>query len=477
MNSEDENQQRPKIKQPITLTDKNDWIPINDNESNIIKSIIQKQSTPTRRHFLKSVLAAGVAPLIVPAHVFGAGGQTTPSGKISVGVIGAGRRAMSVMPGFLAQKDVRVTALCDVNQRNLTSAQKLIAETYGTGPVKEYPDFRDLNANPSIDAVLMALPFHWHSIPALDVIANGKHIYHEKPMALSFEEGRRVREAVRKKGVVFQFGTQQRSDAKFRWACELALNGRLGKLKEVQVSAPAGKKTLLYPEQPLPDYVDWNRWVGPAPLTPFHEDKLSSSNHEYISNFSLGMIACWGIHHVDIAQWGNGTEATGPVSVLGSGEFPRESGCDTILNWKVNFEFAHAAPVTFVSDGTPGFDTGIRFIGDSAWVHVRRGEIKASAETLLEDPKNACGTMPVKLPVSDQHVRNFVDGIQNRTRTVCHVETAFRSDTLCQLALISVKAGRKLRWNPKAERFTDDDAANAMLQPRTFRGEWKLPAA
>ena len=146
------------------------------------------------------------------------------------------------MRAFLNHDDVRVTAICDVNKRNIDSARGVIAEPYGSPDVKVFADFRELNADPSIDAVLMALPVHWHSIPALDAILHGKHIYHEKPMAMSFEEARRVREAVRKKGVVFQFGTQQRSDLKFRWACELALNGRLGKLKEIHVSVPGGRQ-------------------------------------------------------------------------------------------------------------------------------------------------------------------------------------------------------------------------------------------
>jgi predicted dehydrogenase len=332
-----------------------------------------------------------------------------------------------------------------------------------------------LNADASIDAVLMALPVHWHSIPALDAILHGKHIYHEKPMAMSFEEARRVREAVRKKRVVFQFGTQQRSDLKFRWACELALNTRLGKLKEIQVSVPAGRHGPLFPERPVPDYVDWDRWVGPAPLSPFHEEKLKRDNHENITNFSLGMISCWGIHHLDIAQWGNGTDDTGPCSVEGSGEFPKQGSLDAILRWRVHLEYANAAPMTFVSDGTPGFRHGIRFIGDSAWVHVDRGTINAADDRFLRDPQNKVDTMPIKLPISVQHTRNFVDAIRKGTRAICDIEAAVRSDTLCQLALIAVKQGRKLQWDPKAERFDNDDAANGMLQPRTFRGEWRLP--
>jgi predicted dehydrogenase len=440
----------------------------------IMNTRLNHRLSTSRRHFLGSILATGVAPLFVPGHLLGLNGQTAPSGKISVGVIGVGAQGRSDMNAFLMQKDVQVTALCDVNKRNLAAARQDIATKYGSDDIKIYEDFRELNADRSVDAVLMVLPFHWHSIAALDAISHGKHIYHEKPMAMSLVEGRRVRDAVHKKGVVFQFGTQQRSETKFRLACELALNGRLGKLKEIHVSVPGGKKSPIFPEQPVPEFVDWNRWVGPAPMTAFHTAKLQRDNHENITNFSLGMIACWGIHHLDIANWGNGTDTTGPRSVEGSGEFPRESGCDAILNWKVRFEFANAAPVTFVNDGTPGFEHGVRFIGESAWVHVRRGNVTGSTEALLRDPKNAVGTMPIKLPMSTDHVGNFIAAIRNRTPTVCDVDTAMRSDTLCQLALIAVKAGRKLQWDAKAGRFSDE-GANAMLEPRPFRGEWKLP--
>ncbi|MBI5397570.1 MAG: Gfo/Idh/MocA family oxidoreductase [Verrucomicrobia bacterium] len=430
---------------------------------------------PTRRSFLKSMLAAGAAPWFVPAHVLGVAGQTTPSNKITVGVIGVGAQGVGDMMNFLAQDDVRVTAICDVNKRRIVAARDRIAQAYGNADVKVFTDFRELNADASIDAVLMALPVHWHSVPALDAILRGKHIFHEKPMAMSFEEARRVRDAARKKRVVFQFGTQQRSEMKFRWACELALNGRLGKMKEIVVCAPGGKSGPAFEEQPVPDFVDWNRWVGPAPMTPFNEKKLSRDNHENISNFSLGMISCWGIHHLDIAQWGNGTDATGPCSVEGTGEFPKEGGFDAIQRWKVRFEFANATPVTFVSDGTTGFQHGIRFIGESGWVHVKRGMIEATDENFLRDPQNKYDTMPVKLAISNHHTRNFLDAIKTGSRTICDIETAVRSDTLCQLALIAVKQGRKLKWDPQTERFANDDAANAMLQPRPFRGEWKLP--
>ena len=284
-----------------------------------------------------------------------------------------------------------------------------------------------------------------------------------------------VRQAVRKKKVVFQFGTQQRSDLYFRWACELALNGRLGQLKEIHVSVPGGGQRPPFPEQPVPNYVDWDRWVGPAPAAPFNEEKLSRGNHENISNFSLGMISCWGIHHLDIAQWGNGCDDTGPSQVEGTGEFPKEGGFDAIWRWKVRFEYARAVPVIFVSDGTPGYSHGVRFVGDSAWVHVARGSIGAHDDKFLRDPQNKYDTMPIKLPVSNRHTYNFVEAVKQGERAICDIETAVRSDTLCQIALIAVKLGRKLQWDPKQEQFVADDAANRMLLARPIRGPWKLP--
>jgi predicted dehydrogenase len=430
----------------------------------------------TRRTVLKTLTAAWAAPWIVPAHVLGAGGKTPPSNKITLGILGVGDRGQENMRAFLNMEDVRVVAMCDVNQRNLANAGRHIETAYGSPDVKVIGDFRELNADSSIDAVQMTLPEHWHSIPSVDAILRGKHIFYEKPLTMSFEESRRVREAVRRKGVVFQFGTQQRSDHRFRWACELALNGRLGKLQEIDVSVPGGKSKPPFPAQPVPAWLDWDRWVGPAPATTFHEAKLLRGNHECISNFGLGFIACWGIHHLDISQWGNGTDHTGPNWIEGAGVFPKPGGgVDNIVSWTVRFQYANAAPVRFVSDGTPGFTHGVRFQGETGWIHVNRRGILAHDDKLLCDPTNAVGAMPVKLRASDNHYRDFVAAVKNNRRAICDVETACRSDTLCQLALIAVKLGRRLQWDPQAERFINDDGANAMLQPRPCRGDWKLP--
>lgn len=433
-------------------------------------------SRPTRRNFLKTALAVSAAPWIVPSSALGLERKTSPSNKVTVGILGVGDQGQADMRGFLGQKDVRVKAICDVNQHNIAGARGHVKNAYGSDDVKIYSDFREFCADPSIDAVQMTLPEHWHSIPSITAILNGKHIYYEKPMTMSFEESRLVREAARRKGVVFQFGTQQRSDMRFRWACELARNGRLGKLREIEVAVPGGRAKPIFPTQPVPNWIDWERWMGPAPTTPFNEQKLIRGNHEYMTNFALGMIVCWGVHHLDIAQWGNGTDATGPRKIKGTGKFPPKGGAfDTILDWDVRFEFDGATPVRFLSSGMPNSGLGVKFVGESGSLFVDRGRIFPSDEKILRDPQNAVGTMPIKLTVSDNHIRNFLDAVKTGGRTICDVETAMRSDTLCLLALAAVTLGRELHWDPKAERFINDEAADAMMKARPFRGDWKLP--
>jgi len=421
------------------------------------------------------MLAAGVAPHFIPAHVLRA--ESAPSNKITLGVIGVGSQGTVDLRAFLNHDDVRVVALCDVNKKHIEGAKKFISDRYGSDDVKVYSDFREMNRNPDIDAVLMALPVHWHSIPAADAILNGKHIYHEKPMGMSVEEAKFVRNAVHKKGVVFQFGTQQRSDLKFRWAAELALNGRLGKLKEIRVGVPGGKTMPLMAEQPVPDYLDWDRWVGPAPMTSFSDEKLKRDNHENISNFSLGMISCWGIHHLDIAQWGNGTDATGPISVEGTANYPASGSCDLMLGWSVRMEYRNAAPILFENEskGPNQISHGAHFMGESGWVRVVRGTIWSSDDNILKDPQNKYDTMPVKLPISAEHTRNFVDAIKNKQGAICDIETSVRSDALCQLTSIALKLKRKVNWNPDSETTVNDSEAEKLLAHRGFRGDWKLP--
>jgi len=428
----------------------------------------------SRRNVLKGVAQTAAVAAFVPASALGRNGAPPPSERLCLGAIGVGAQGFPDLRSFARMKDVRVTALCDVNQRNLQRAREFLAGQYGRDDLRIDEDFHDLNARGDIDVVLIATPFHWHAIPALDAAAQGKHMYLEKPMTMSHREDQMLRAAVKKHNVVFQLGTQQRSDLKFRWACELARNGRLGPLKRIEVAASHGRTSEVFASQPVPDWLNWDRWVGPAPWAEFSPKRLERGYHEHIRDYSLGMIACWGIHHLDIAQWGNGTEHTGPILAKGTGTFPESGTCDAILDWDVTFEFDGAAPILFSdSQRRPH---GLRFVGEDTWVFVRRGVIEAEDRALLLDPENKPGAMPIQLPVNlEEHTRDLIEAIKTGRPTVAGIDTALRSNTLCHLALAAVELGRPLHWDPAAEDFGDGEDDRERLEPRPQRGPYQLP--
>lgn len=419
---------------------------------------------PTRRQFVHAAAAAATLPTIVPSRILAA----PPSERVSLGVIGVGARGRQDLAAFLNLKGCVVNAISDVNQRNIDAALGMIRKKYGPDhKVTVYDDFRELSAAEDIDAVLVAVPVHWHAMVARSVINAGKHIYLEKPLTMSFEESTLVRDAVRRKKVVFQIGTQQRSDLRFRWASELALNGRLGAIKEVQVGTYHGIKSEVFKTESAPDWLDWDRWVGPAPKSGYCPQKIQRHFHENITDYSLGMISCWGIHHLDIAQWGHGSQETGPTKITGTGAFPESGTCDAILRWDVRFEYDGKPPIRFTDGKTQAH--GVRYVGSDHSVFVRRGTIKASDRKVLEDPANKVGTMPIKLPVSVHHAKDFIDAVKRDGGNVSPIDVAHRGDTLCQLALASIKHGKSIVWDPKAEAAVGDEAAAKLLQARTPR--------
>lgn len=412
-----------------------------------------------RRHALRTLLAAGTAPLVLPARLFG---QQAPSNQVRLGVIGAGAQGTGDLRSFLGLDAVRVAGICDVNRANLDNAVKLVKEFRPDAELKTWVDYRELLDDPGIDAVLIATPIHGHFAPALLAATKGKHMYLEKPLTLSHAENLRLHDAVTKAGIRFQLGVQQRSDVRFRWACALARSGRLGKLKEIQVGVPGGMRSEVFGEQPVPAGVDWARWSAPAPVRPFHPNRLQRQYHENIADYSLGMIQCWGIHHLDIASWGNGTDGVAPARVSGEGVWPDSGTCDAILEWKVRFEYANAAPIVFADQGK--VKHGVRFEGESGWIHVDRGSITAHHPDFLRDPQNKEDALPVKLPVSRHHAGNLVEAIQGKAETVAPIGIALSSDTLCQLAFIAARLKRPLAWD--GTQFSGDAEADGLLTAR-----------
>jgi myo-inositol 2-dehydrogenase/D-chiro-inositol 1-dehydrogenase len=441
----------------------------------------KKSNLLTRRQFLKSSAVATAAimwPTIVPASVFGA---NTPSNLIKVGCIGVGRMGLGDLREIMGFKQAQIVAVCDVDSKRAKHAQQLVENHYRkesqNGTYKgcdTYGDFRDLVAREDIDAVSIATPDHWHTLPALAAARAGKDIFLQKPLTLTIEEGRLLSDTVRRYGRVFQVGSQQRSESNFRFACELVRNERIGKLQTVKVGFGTDPATGPQPPMPVPDGLDYNMWLGPAPWA-YYTEKRVHPKEGYgrpgwlrIADYGAGMITGWGSHHNDIAHWGMGTEYTGPVEIKGEAEYPKDGLWDVHGAFSIEYTYANGVKVTCADTGKN--KQGILFEGTQGWVYVRRGHLDANPKSLLTLP---IGPDELQLYKSNNHKANFFDCIKSRKETIAPVEVAHRSCSVCLLGEIAMQLGKKLKWDPKREKFINDEEANRMLS-RPMRSPWHL---
>ena len=452
----------------------------------------------TRRHFIErnltAALAASAFPTLIPSSVLGAEGQVAPSNRIAVGCIGLGPQGRGVMSNFLPQSDARVVALCDVLKRNLDEAVKQVNGHYKNTDVKTYSDFRELLGRQDIDAVLIATPDHWHVPVAIAAAEAGKDMYVEKPLGLTVAEDQMLRKVCQSNQRIFQFGTQQRSGRQFRQACELARNGRLGKLKQINVWAAASRPGGPNDPVAIPEDLNYDFWLGPAPQTPYTEGKAFDTAKSwktwwYNYDYALGFIAGWGIHPLDIAVWGHPDMMKGPMEIEGKGIIPKEGACNTSVAWDVNFTFADGVKMQYrgTRNGAEASelnnlgpwekkygraaDHGTAFEGTDGWVLVDRGAIRTSPESLLEEKGD---DYKVKLIRSSNHVRNLLDSIKSRKPAICPIEDSVQGDILCHLSDIVTRLNRKLKWDPVKEKFLDDKEANTRLALRKMRSPWGL---
>lgn len=432
-----------------------------------------------RREFLRTTAgtASAALPLILPASAWGRAGRIAPSERIAMGCIGVGTMGFGDLNSFLSIPEVQVVAVCDVKRAMRERAKQAVDAHYGTADCAAYNDFRELLARADIDAVCIATLDSWHVPHALAAVRAGKDVYLEKPLGMSIGEAKTLRQAVQRYGRVFQLGTQQRSSQEFRHACEIARNGRLGKIHTIKVGVHAGAAERsglkTYVVEPVPDGLDYDLWLGPAPWAPYTTARLTYPHWFHISDYSLGYVSGWGIHHIDIAQWGNGSEQTGPIEIAGSARFPNDDAlCDNPLSWDTRMTYANGVELLFTGEGPgcAGVRQGITFAGPEGWVWVNRGAIEAEPASLL---KERFGPAETHLPVSTFHQGNFVDCIRTRQQTLCNIEVAVRSDTVCQLAWCAFQLQRPLRWDPEREEFVGDADANRRLT-RPRRAPWSL---
>jgi predicted dehydrogenase len=368
------------------------------------------------------------------------------------------------MKWAMKKPGVKFVAVCDLDTDHKKKAAKEVGKD-----CHEYKDFRELLAKEHLDAVIVGTVDHWHALTSIAAMQTGCDVYCEKPLSLTIEEGKAMVKAARKYNRVFQTGSQQRSDARYRLACELVRNGRIGKVHTVEARIGDNPVGGPFKTGPVPELLDWDFWKGPTADVPYVKERCHYE-FRWWYDYSGGKLTDWGAHHNDIAQWGLGKDGSGPVSVTATGVKPSDKpNCyNCHPHFAVTYIYADGTHLVTTSDG----ENGNRFIGDEGWIFVNRERIEASDKKLLEGPLHGETT---RLYVSNDHMSNFIDGIRTRRRPICDVEVGHRSVTVCHLGAIALRLGIPLDWDPKAEHFVGPraDKGNAMLA-REMRSPWHL---
>jgi predicted dehydrogenase len=424
-----------------------------------------------RRKFLKKAACSSIGtvgfPYLVQPSALGKAGSVAPSNRIVMGAIGVGSMGTGDMRGFMRKNEVQMVAVCDVDKKNRDRAKKLVDEKYGNSDCGTYLDFRELIGRGDLDAVLLAMPDQWHSIPAVAAARAGLDIHAQKPLARTIREGRAICDAVQRYGRVWQTGSQQRSERNFHRACELVRNGRIGKIYKVEVGLPTGDTSDNKPIQPVPEGLDWDFWLGPAPWVPFRG--VCHWDWRWIMDYSGGQLTDWAGHHIDIAHWGLGLGRTGPVEIEGRGVYPKNGIYDVPYEYKFTCKYANG--LTMVVANNKQLLQGAKWYGESGkWIYVKRGKLEANPPSVL---KEVIGPDEIDLYRSRDHKRNFLDCIKSRKETIAPAEVGHRSISVALLGEIAMLTGRKLRWDPEKEVFLNDDGANRMLS-RPMRSPWHL---
>ena len=458
---------------------------------------MNKTFTLSRRQFLSAASALAV-PFIIPATALGRNGRPAPSERIHLACFGFGTIAQSVTPNFLNDERVQVVAVADVNRETdhygyqgehkggRETGRRMINEHYAkqTGKAdyngcRVYEDFRELLRKEDVDAVEVATPDHWHAILAITCARRGKHIYGQKPLAVTVEQGRAMVREVTKAGVTWQTGSQQRSQTYFRMACEFVRNGRLGKLHRIPVVLPGGHRdfsqlALQQAPAPAPEGLNYDLWEGPAPHRDYRP-ALMPLNWRWNFDYSGGMITDWGAHHMDIAQWALDMDHSGPVKIeVVNADLPAPGELYNTAR-TFHFECVYANGVRMVVEDESAGPNGITFEGENGRkIFVSREKLEFTPESLRQEK---IGENETHLYESKHHERNFVDCIYSGKPTVAPIEAAHRSITIAHIANIAIRLGReKVEWNPATEQFVGDGKANKMLS-RPMRRPWSLNPA
>jgi predicted dehydrogenase len=432
-----------------------------------------------RREFLKTapMALAGAAafPTIVRASALGLNGAVPASDRIVMAGIGFGMQGPGNMKSFLGKDDVQWVAVCDLDGEHLNKARDTVNEKYGHTDCATYKDYRELFARKDLDAVSIAVPDHWHAILAISAVSAGLDVYGEKPLTHSLREGRALCDAVKRYGRVWQTGSWQRSEESFHRACELVRNGRIGKVRRIEVGLPSGytdfaktfgQETIENP----PAGFDYDTWLGPAPWTPYCKARVHM-NWRWSMDYGGGQLMDWIGHHLDIAHWAMGYELTGPVEISGTGEFPDTGIYNGAKRYWVNAKYADGTPLVIAGD-YPEIQSGTKWIGDRGWIWVDRGGFESQPANLIHE---VIGPNETRLSYSRDHYQNFLDSVRSRALTIAPVEVAHRSASVGHLGVIAIETGRTITWDPATETLIGDPGAERLLS-RSYRKPYQVPA-
>lgn len=437
----------------------------------------------SRRTLLKGAAAsAAAAPFILPSNVWSA--ETKPNSRLTMGFIGMGKQNKGLLGGFLGQ-DTQVVAVCDVDTNRREEAKKRVDTHYkhsGPGGCAAVSDFREITGRKDIDAVCIATPDHWHAIIALAALRNGKDVYCEKPLTHNIHEAVELIRAVDENKRVLQTGSMQRSSKEFRVACELVLNGAIGKVQRVECSFGDPGRPCDLPGEAMEPGLDWEMWVGPAPMRPYNSVLSPRGLHDHFPNwrsyleFGGGMVTDWGAHHLDIAQWGLGMDDSGPVEILP----PEKKGA------KRGAKLVYANGVTVEHKDS----FGVHFYGAEGEVQVNRGkftfkrgdemiasftgqkdtscaaQVQKAEKAFLENAK-------IQLYVSRNHISDFMDCVKSRKKPITSEQVGGRSAICCHLMNLVYWHGQKLKWDPKNFAFAGG-TGDAKWLTRNYRAPWSV---
>ena len=444
-----------------------------------------KQFQISRRRFVQNTaaLAGGLGLpgwFLAREEASAAPKPLSPNDRPGIALVGCGGQGSGDCHGARSFGDV--VAVCDVD---LNQAQKA-AEAFKSGDKKPviYRDFRKLMERDDVHVIITGTPDHWHTMVNLLAVRTGKDVYTEKPLTLCIDEGKRLVQAVRDNNRIVQVGSQQRSDRNFRLACELTRNQRLGQLQHIIVGLPTGPREGPFKALPVPFELNWDCYLGQAAYFPYNGHN-THWNFRWWYAFSGGQMTDWGAHHNDIAQWGNGTERSGPVSVEAKSLVAMiPDGYETASRYRAEYRYANGVAMSVVDESTitehnvvgEGKSTpnGVQFIGTEGWIYVSRSEIRASKPELLDTPLPAGA---VRLYKSDNHMANFFECVRSRKDPICDVEIGYRSVSVAHLGNISMRLGRPLKWDPAQAQFVGDAEANQWLRREMRKPyDWSLVA-